>query len=230
LCALVLDVDGKAGADLVGVLELWRDWPHLWHTTYSHALSSPSFRVVVPFARAVAAEAWPRVWAWAAERCAVVDPHCKDPSRMYFLPARRPGGPFEAGVWDEPSLLLDVSSLAPTKTRAPAEVPPTPRGGRAWGGGAPEWARCRAEREALREAQRRLREDPDVRRRAGRRLGGRLVGQGQNERVKGVACPRCGRPSVWWLVFPTRGGWWRCDHRNSCGAYGWLDQLLEAAA
>ena len=56
-------------------------------------------------------------------------------------------------------------------------------------------------------------------------LGGRLVGEGDAQRVVGVPCPRCERPSVWWWVSPASWAGAGCSHRKSCGWTGWVDQL-----
>ena len=61
------------------------------HTTWSHTPEAPRARVVFPLDRAVSAEQWAEVWesgaAWAQSWGAVVDGKCKDPARLYFLPA-----------------------------------------------------------------------------------------------------------------------------------------------
>jgi hypothetical protein len=63
------------------------------YTSYSHQPQWPRFRLVVPFARAVTADEYVIVWAWARERLKaskqVIDEQCKDPSRLWFRPARR---------------------------------------------------------------------------------------------------------------------------------------------
>lgn len=61
------------------------------HTTWSHTPEAPRARVVFPLDEAVSAEKWAEVWesgaAWASSWGAVVDGKCKDPARLYFLPA-----------------------------------------------------------------------------------------------------------------------------------------------
>lgn len=61
------------------------------HTTWSHTDHALKARVVFPFAKECPAERWPDVWKagarWAESWGAKVDPACKDPSRLYFLPA-----------------------------------------------------------------------------------------------------------------------------------------------
>ena len=216
LSALVLDVD--SGATPEEVSAEWSVWRHLVHTSWSHSASSPKFRVVVPFARPVQASRWPGVWRWAASRCLAADRACSDASRMYFLPARRNvAAEFRAWSVRGDRVLGPDEIVAPPPTRPPA----------------PTWRsrRTRARPHRLRElARERLRTDPAVRIGAGERLGGRVLGEGSSRRVKGVMCPACGRASVWWPVHPYRMFGWACDHRRSCGARGWLDELLDGAA
>lgn len=61
------------------------------HTTWSHTPERPRARVVFPLDEAVTADQWTEVWEagarWASSWGAVVDGKCKDPSRLYFLPA-----------------------------------------------------------------------------------------------------------------------------------------------
>ena len=61
------------------------------HTTWSHTPERPRARVVFPLDEAVTADHWTEVWEagarWASSWGAVVDGKCKDPSRLYFLPA-----------------------------------------------------------------------------------------------------------------------------------------------
>jgi len=78
-----------------------------------------------------------------------------------------------------------------------------------------------------REAARRLRQDPGTRERLAERLGAQLVGSGENRSAKGVRCPQCGRPSVWWPIAPRcPSGTARCAHLNSCGWWGSLADLI----
>lgn len=80
------------------------------------------------------------------------------------------------------------------------------------------WAAIRALRWNLRAG--------DFWRELGTRLGGQVVSNGSA--IKGVRCPKCGRASVsWWVALGTEIQA-RCNHKGSCGARFWLDEL-EAA-
>lgn len=216
---LVLDFDH--GAHLAGVLERWGAWAHIVHTTWSHTVEAPRFRCVLPLARPVPAARWPACWAWAAQHDPAIDPACKDASRGYFPPAlQRPDAPWWSGVHGAPRL-LDLLELVPDASPTRDASRPSSRRVR-------PVATSPATAEQL-ELHRELRENPDARRAVGLRLGGGVYGDGPNERIRGVTCPACGRSSVWWWVAPQDFRGWRCNHRESCGAWGWLDQL-EAAA
>lgn len=117
----------------------------------------------------------------------------------------------EAGrlpVADAPLWLLDlVAPLAAPRNPAP----PAPVGLRLPPG------------EYDREAARRLRVDPGTRERAALALGGMVAGAS----AKGIRCPSCGRPSVWWPIVPdAESQTARCHHLNSCGWWGRISDLL----
>ena len=133
ICALVLDYeahDDQAAATLEDALALWGRWYGWIHTSYSHTPENPRFRVVVPLSRGASPEEWPSVWRWAATRCVevghAIDEACRDASRLWFLPAVRPGCAAEyrlvplggAEGW------LDVDAVL-AEQRA-ADAPPAP--------------------------------------------------------------------------------------------------------
>lgn len=124
-----------------------------------------------------------------------------DTRQPYEVKARHP-------VAEAPAWLVDLVAPVQPRKRPP---PPCPTGVRLPPG------RYQA------EARRRLKEDPGTRERLGLALGGRVAGQGDNATIKGVRCPQCGRPSVWWPLMPQHGGFAKCNHANSCGWWGPLD-------
>lgn len=220
---LVLDYDN--GTTMDAASEVWRQWPHIVHTSWSHTEEHHKFRLVLPMARPVPVKFWPRVWAWAEKHSGCeIDTACKDPSRLYFVPAIRSADwPHEAREVDEGGThLLDTAfeKLPLTKEEREAKEREVRRK-----------SRCAALRKrpdsrpwvARRAAQRLLNEDPGAREQAAAHLGARLMGG----KAKGAKCPGCGRASVWWLIEPHSMAQAQCDHRNSCGWHGWLDQLLD---
>lgn len=69
------------------------------HSTWSHTREHHKARVVFPFAEDCPRSQWLEVWAcaevWAKGWGASIDPACKNPSRLYFLPA------LPATGWDD---------------------------------------------------------------------------------------------------------------------------------
>src|SRR5260221_9100982 len=114
--ALVFDLDPVPPdfARLAGIC--WLD-----HTTWSHRPEAPRWRVVIPLARPVPAQAWADVWRRArAALCPEADPVCKDPSRAYWLPSRPTGVVPDASY--HPGPLLDPATLPELPAEARAEL------------------------------------------------------------------------------------------------------------
>jgi len=217
---IVLDYDDGTSPDVA--LVPWLDWPCIVHSSWSHSEALTKFRLIVPLARPVPLRAWRWVWSWAAGRAAgMIDKACKDASRLYFLPARREGSTYFCFVHDpggylcdpdwhrQPEEALALAGRAPeaVAARARADIPPTPA--------SPGKGRAVA-REALRR-------DPEARRRAAALLGAKTT----TERAYGIRCPKCGDRSVWFLLEPDKKAGAECNHKNSCGWFGWIDQLSE---
>ena len=88
-------------------------------STYSHSVTAPRVRVVVPFAEPVPAELWPRLWPALNAHIflGLADRAASDASRMYFLPST-PGDETTIGEsWDGAALdwralpLADAESI-----------------------------------------------------------------------------------------------------------------------
>ena len=210
---LVLDYDD--GTTIDDAVVPWLDWPFAVATTWSHRPGGPRFRLVLVLDRPVPAEAWPRVWHWAAARAVgQVDPACKDPSRIYALPAvRAPDAPYERRVHDPGGYLINVDW---ERLPEPAIAPP-PR--------APAPARRPPSDAARASARRVLKRDAGARRRAAEFLGAAL----RSRRAEKVRCPACSRPSVWFWLEPGAQSTAQCNHKGSCGWWGHLDELLDAS-
>jgi len=215
---LVLDVDdGTPPEDL---LKPFADWPYAWHTSWSHTPGHPKFRVIIPLEVPVPAAGWPRVFHWAHRVTGGhIDPKCKDASRIWFRPSVRSADwPFAHGSHDPGGNLLCLlpDRLDPTPDEVEAERimrlrsrPPIKHAA-----GTPEWKVRRA-------AQDRLKTDHSAREQACIAAGGRLAGN----RATKIPCPGCGRQSVWYYIEPRKSPQAQCDHRNSCGWYGFLDLI-----
>ena len=216
-CA-VFDFDD--GTTIDQAIEPWEQWPLIVHTSWSHRPEHPRFRLVLVLDEPVPASAWPRAWRWAWERTGGhADAACKDPSRMYLLPAvPAPEAPWESRVHDPGGELLRIDweglpELADVKAPSPARRTSRRSPGR---------SSATADR-IRRKARRLLRTDRDTRERAATWIGARLV----SNRAEGIECPSCGRPSVWFWLDPGRQSTACCDHRNSCAWWGHLDDLLD---
>ena len=88
---MVLDIDeGSALADVVARVK-GHGYRAALHTTWSHSPGQHKARVVFPFAEDCPADRWAEVWRcadqWAKGWGATIDASCKNPARLYFLPA-----------------------------------------------------------------------------------------------------------------------------------------------
>ncbi len=191
---------------------------HLLYTTWRHTREAHRFRLVFPLARDVSATEYRLLWALLAKRLGSgADQQTKDLARALFLPAIRPdGGRALAKAWTEAPLLDPDGELAEALALVGPNRPPRRPYVR------PDVAL--PDDEARRVARRRLATDPEARERAASYLGARV----RARRAEGVLCPACGRPSAWFWVIPGKMGSARCNHRNSCGWFGGLDELLDA--
>ena len=191
------------------------DCVHVIYMSWSHRPESPRFRLVIPLHRDINAREYKLLWQVLAERIpGSVDTQTRDLARALFLPAVRPDGwRAPAKAWLEapladPDRMLE-RALALVHPPAPPPRPPPPISV------PPELARA--------VAARRLATDPEVRRRAAEHLNATV----RESRAERIPCPKCGRPSVWFWLDPSRMRTARCNHRNSCGWYGRLEDLLE---
>ena len=224
ITCLVLDFDDGTPIE---AHHAWDQWPHLVHTSWSHTADHPKWRLVVPLAVPVRADDWPLAYwvaldIWQTLRPAgagMPDAACSDPCRIYYLPAERPGyraieaDDGELGSW--PLCLLPVDT---TLWRNARQLMDPPRAERS----RPAARRINAEsmEQQVRSA---LRTDPALRRAVAERLGGTII----EDRgiVRGITCPSCGRPDVWYVIDPARRKTAKCNHQNSCGWWGHLDEI-----
>lgn len=82
----VIDVDN--GVPVEELQDKAKKYACLIHSSHSHTLEKPKYRVIIPFAKPVSKTEWPEVWA----RINLLvgqsnDPATKDPSRLYYKPA-----------------------------------------------------------------------------------------------------------------------------------------------
>jgi hypothetical protein len=85
----VLDLD--SGEPFDRAVHLVAPYYALSHTTWRHRPSKPKARIILPFLTPCPVERWADVWLagdrWAQGAGVKMDPVCKDPCRLYFLPA-----------------------------------------------------------------------------------------------------------------------------------------------
>jgi len=212
--ALVLDYDDDV--DPGEAFDEWDGFERLVHTTWSHTPTEPRCRVVMPLASPISAAVWlPLHKAILQEHSLEADAVTCDPSRAYYLPAV--GMHDCAQAWAESGELLDLSSRAhQLEAQRRADLVRVEA----------EAARSREAAAryiddvgtAARRAARLFATDPDRRRMAARIVGAQLV-EGLDPAshiARHAPCPKCGRASVWWAIYPTRARGVFCNHRNSC--------------
>jgi hypothetical protein len=236
LSALVLDYDNGTSIDTA--LDCWGWRPGMLHTSWSHELARPRFRVIMPLAEPVPAEDWAAVYAWAerwsatldnpqdiqtpedyhkATHSKAIDAKCKDPGRLYYLPAiSSDKAPRYATSWQPCTEYLgthapwakQLQALRAERARKAARPKP------------PRRVTVPASI-ARRKVRERLRTVPSARLDLGQALGGQVSGA----RVRHIPCPQCGRASVWFLIEPETKTSASCNHGNSCGWWGSLYDL-----
>jgi len=127
LSCMVLDFD--CGLDPERALDpiLQMSLAYVAHSSHSHTMEHPKFRVVVPFSHPVSAADWPAVWGWAHSRLAPQsDVACKNSARLYFLPSAPQETAFD--IWsgwahgtalDVDAILSDIEASRPSNPAAP---------------------------------------------------------------------------------------------------------------
>jgi len=212
--ALVLDYDGGTTVD--EALDQWAGFERVAHTTWSHRAEAPRCRVILPLVAPIPSDGWSELYKARIEEA---DRQCCDPSRAYFLPAIGAGGPHEARF--EPGEVLDLrdehAHILAERERAKVKRAERARARRR------QWA---TSPEAVeREVRRRLRTDPEARRIQAERLGAQVITRPSGEVARRIPCPSCGRPSCYFYLDPHRARRAVCEHMNSCGWRGHLEEL-----
>lgn len=125
--ALVLDFDKAAPVE--HAVHVFGDFYGFVHTSFSHTEALPCYRAILPFDHAVTGAEYPAIWRAAEAMCLAggltPDPSCKNATRCWFAPGRRPDGPFEARH-------LEGGLLVPDELAAGWSKPEEVRNDRAW--------------------------------------------------------------------------------------------------
>lgn len=94
---IVLD-DDKSSLPLERVTAIWSGVSGVVHTSHSHTDEAPKYRIVLQCSRDMSPAEHERVHAhvraYAASHGEALDEATKDPSRLWFVPARREGAPY----------------------------------------------------------------------------------------------------------------------------------------
>lgn len=97
MTALVGDFEHTVHWDVV--FPLLERWEYVMHTTFSHTLADPHYRIILPFVVPVDAQAWVE-WVKASVDRQIFkdlnDKVAKDPSRFYYYATARPEAQYYA--------------------------------------------------------------------------------------------------------------------------------------
>ena len=191
--AIVLDFDGGLSIENAKYL-MGTDYFWILHTSWSHSPEEDKFRIVIPMSKDLSAHDMALVWpVWAERFDHEVDKHCSDPGRFWFLPME---GHTEHHV-NRGELYDPSDDLAEAKKEKIKNlVAFTSPANEVKVKGSPS--------------------SPITRERVGLLLGGKKSGN----TMRGITCPKCNRPSLWWWISidqgksPIYGA--MCSHKNSC--------------
>jgi hypothetical protein len=234
LSAVVLDYDDGTPWDVA--VGHWSRWGGAAHTSWSHepgwrplpgypdpsagpleagyarpvVEAAPRLRVIVPLLSPAPAAIWPRVWAWAAAQTGgVIDPKCKDASRIYYAPCHRPGEGihYRWDMWGGPLLDWRTLELPPDPNQPARVIRPVKLDGLPAG-------------VVAAYESKRMEYDPEIRARWVTDNGGRIVQRGGARVGLGMTCPQCGRPDLClWIDWDKKRAAW-CNHAKTCGYHG----------
>lgn len=85
----VLDVDAAGAYEKVDALVRALGVQYLEYTSFSSTIDHIKIRYIFPLRREIPAKDWARLWAGMNSYFqGLIDPKCKDPTRLYFLPIR----------------------------------------------------------------------------------------------------------------------------------------------
>jgi len=133
---LVLDLDHLTDDALAAALKKLEPYEYVLHSSHSDRPGQRCVRVVLLLSRPVTRAEWERFWPTATAQLGVqVDQHCKDASRLYFLPTRPHDAMHEAADGSgyhyaaHAGALIDVDAiLALAPIAKPHEVHEAPAG------------------------------------------------------------------------------------------------------
>jgi len=200
---LVFDCDD--GTPVEAAQAAFSGWSHIGHTSWSHTVEAPKWRLILPLAEPIPGPHWPsafaaalRMWSTFMPAGSRPDRRCRDSSRLFFLPVWR-ADQDDRVAWaaSGEALRLDFD---------PAEAAADPEPPQTW---------------QLKPALRyRLRTDFNTRAALGYLMGGTI----RSGLVTDIDCPGCTQPTARWAMDPARGIAAYCGEL-ACGWSGPLDTL-----
>ena len=220
ISCLVYDMDdGLTGYD---TWRLWADWTVLAHTSFSNRPQHNKYRIILPLAEPIPAEDWPRasiaakeLWDSQIGRGEPDSKALKDVARLYYRYAYPLAGNMNMGHplnfkeyhysdFHHAGRFLKLDYSHVTIQQPTRYIPPDP--------GKPI---------TVSQAE----SDPNFRMGVAHRLGAKMLGNN----ARHITCPKCGRPDVHFSIdinFPNSNKFPSCNHKNSCGWWGSLTDLV----
>ena len=127
ISSVVLD-DDKTGLPFDKVVELWRAFAGVIHTSHSHTPEAPKYRIVLRCSRDMTPDEHAHVWGYvralSTKGGQLLDEATKDASRLWFVPAHRAGAPY---AWHElAGALLDVEAILAASSSSSASTVTAP--------------------------------------------------------------------------------------------------------
>ena len=197
---------------------LFCDYRYYAHTTHSHTEDHHKWRLVLPFKKPIKRENWRRAWQagknlFQHRTGSDIDGACKDPARMYYIAPPFGEHLFFDGSQEGNFLKLNWESIPEEK---PKNKIVTLTNRRAMTAKSSEYKIMMA-----------LKMEPESRQKAAEQLKANISDDGI---ARGIVCPSCGRPDVWFAINPAQKHVATCNHQNSCRWFGSVYDLLTEGA
>lgn len=197
---------------------------YYWHQTYNHTDEHWKFRLIFPLEKPVKKEDWLDYWEAGQRWFSEVTGHegtdkvCKDAGRCYYVKASKTDKePWGVSAWDKPIYLNldDIVQDIREEKKFQAKVKDDLR---------------RRQQELLLDLtkadQERLEKykrlnSREARTRKALELGAVI----KDDIARKIKCPKCNRHTVWFGLDPEKKQSAECNHKNSCGWFGFVNNL-----
>lgn len=222
---LVYDLDD--GLTPYDSWRLFTKWKVLAHTSFSHKPQFHKYRIILPLAKPIPADEWSRafragniLWEEVVGRGEPDQKAIKDIARIYFRYAIPDWGEFNDVANEHP---MNVTSIHQSDSWLKGDLLDLP------------WESIPKIEPKIYQAPRResgkkasLEEvtlDPSVRSKLADQTGGVII----DNTARKITCPQCHDNSVYFtinLASPNSVKYPQCNHKNSCGWWGKIQDLL----